>query len=458
MVKRQEAAHISLPSMLHWQQQGAGAADSSGASSNGSSNGSEAGGAPPLASSCGGLEPLAEEGEEEDGDGELPPQQQEQPAQQQEEHKQQQQQQEEQPQQRQVEQPQPQQQLAAASSSGGGSGAGGGWVWRTPLERSEPFWEGWYTGLSDLFLKLPAPKVGGRVAGWLGGWEGRWAAGWLGGWVPASRWGWLGPMPAAWAPPLPPFFGCMLCCHGVAAPAVRCAGVQVLVLVGTDRLDRPLTIGQMQGRFQPVLLPGAGHAVQEDEPERTAEALATFIKRFRLVRLQRCCAVGQWRLRRLAAAGCGWLQLAAMAAVPAGRAAKRPSLLCCCHASACPCPACPQDWGAAAADPAPRGGCAPRAAGCHGASLCCPAVGAAAWVTAAHRRGDNSAADRHVLSSVCKFYVMRKVGRCAAQRRRPLGGGCRAQQSLLSALLRCSCSTFLSVAIMARSSGLRSSM
>lgn len=30
---------------------------------------------------------------------------------------------------------------------------------------------------------------------------------------------------------------------------------QVLVLVGTDRLDRPLTIGQMQGKFQPVLLP-----------------------------------------------------------------------------------------------------------------------------------------------------------------------------------------------------------
>lgn len=37
---------------------------------------------------------------------------------------------------------------------------------------------------------------------------------------------------------------------GVAA----CAP-QVLVLVGTDRLDRPLTIGQMQGKFQPVLLP-----------------------------------------------------------------------------------------------------------------------------------------------------------------------------------------------------------
>jgi hypothetical protein len=31
----------------------------------------------------------------------------------------------------------------------------------------------------------------------------------------------------------------------------------VLLLAGTDRLDRALTIGQMQGRFQMVLLPQA---------------------------------------------------------------------------------------------------------------------------------------------------------------------------------------------------------
>jgi hypothetical protein len=112
------------------------------------------------------------------------------------------------------------------------------------------------------------------------------------------------------------------------------SSVQVLVLVGTDRLDRPLTIGQMQGRFQPVLLPGAGHAVQEDEPERTAEALATFIKRFRLAPRQlllRCCAVGQRRLTRPAEAA---LAAAATAAVLANGAASCPSWLCCCHASA----------------------------------------------------------------------------------------------------------------------------
>lgn len=87
-------------------------------------------------------------------------------------------------------------------------------MWRTRLEESAPFWEGWYTGLSELFLHLKVPKV--------------------------------------------------------------------LVLVGTDRLDRSLTIGQMQGKFQPVLLPQAGHAVHEDEPERTADAIATFIRRFRI--------------------------------------------------------------------------------------------------------------------------------------------------------------------------------
>ena len=65
--------------------------------------------------------------------------------------------------------------------------AGSRWVWRTPLAASEPYWEGWYKGLSDLFMSVITPKV--------------------------------------------------------------------LVLAGTDRLDRSLTVGQMQGKFQLVLLP-----------------------------------------------------------------------------------------------------------------------------------------------------------------------------------------------------------
>ncbi|BDA49543.1 Protein phosphatase methylesterase 1 [Coccomyxa sp. Obi] len=90
----------------------------------------------------------------------------------------------------------------------------GRWVWRTPLEKSQPFWQGWYEGLSDAFLGVKVPKV--------------------------------------------------------------------LMLAGTDRLDRTLTIGQMQGRFQLVLLPQAGHAIHEDEPARTAEVLLNFLQRFRV--------------------------------------------------------------------------------------------------------------------------------------------------------------------------------
>ncbi|MEW5312926.1 MAG: hypothetical protein WDW38_004524 [Sanguina aurantia] len=81
----------------------------------------------------------------------------------------------------------------------------GGWVWRTPLLRSEPFWR---SGT------LPCPKL--------------------------------------------------------------------LILAGTDRLDKVLTIGQMQGKFQMVLLPQAGHAIHEDEPVKTADALLAFLKRFRV--------------------------------------------------------------------------------------------------------------------------------------------------------------------------------
>ena len=60
--------------------------------------------------------------------------------------------------------------------------------------------------------------------------------------------------------------------------SAKCA--KLLVLAGADRLDDELTIAQMQGKFQTVLVPGAGHAVHEDEPRATADAIAGFVKRF----------------------------------------------------------------------------------------------------------------------------------------------------------------------------------
>ncbi|EGC29196.1 hypothetical protein DICPUDRAFT_90599 [Dictyostelium purpureum] len=40
--------------------------------------------------------------------------------------------------------------------------------------------------------------------------------------------------------------------------------IKLLILAGTDRLDRELTIAQMQGKFQLILLPLCGHVIQED--------------------------------------------------------------------------------------------------------------------------------------------------------------------------------------------------
>jgi len=54
---------------------------------------------------------------------------------------------------------------------------------------------------------------------------------------------------------------------------------KLLLLAGVDRLDRELTVGQMQGKFQMQVLPQAGHAVHEDLPDRVADVVAAFAVR-----------------------------------------------------------------------------------------------------------------------------------------------------------------------------------
>lgn len=84
--------------------------------------------------------------------------------------------------------------------------AGGGrWRWRTDLGQTQPFWEGWFVGLSKKFLEARGGKL--------------------------------------------------------------------LILAGTDRLDRELMIGQMQGKYQLLVLPEVGHFLHEDAPEKTANAV-----------------------------------------------------------------------------------------------------------------------------------------------------------------------------------------
>ncbi|KAG9031782.1 Protein with carboxyl methyl esterase activity [Tulasnella sp. JGI-2019a] len=86
-----------------------------------------------------------------------------------------------------------------------------GYIWQTPLELTEPYWTGWFTGLSESFL------------------------------------------------------------------AARTA--RLLILAGTDRLDKPLMIGQMQGKFQLEVVPNVGHMLHEDNPTRIAEIVVDFWKR-----------------------------------------------------------------------------------------------------------------------------------------------------------------------------------
>ncbi|KAJ7680043.1 Alpha/Beta hydrolase protein [Mycena rosella] len=60
---------------------------------------------------------------------------------------------------------------------------------------------------------------------------------------------------------------------------------RLLLLAGTDRLDRPLMIAQMQGKFQMVVAAGVGHMLHEDDPTHVAEILLDFWRRNDRVRL-----------------------------------------------------------------------------------------------------------------------------------------------------------------------------
>lgn len=58
-------------------------------------------------------------------------------------------------------------------------------------------------------------------------------------------------------------------------------GAKLLLLAGVDRLDGPMTVGQMQGKFQMQILPKVGHTIQEDDPETVAQVVAAYLVRNR---------------------------------------------------------------------------------------------------------------------------------------------------------------------------------
>nr|CAG4648702.1 EOG090X07NZ [Polyphemus pediculus] len=72
--------------------------------------------------------------------------------------------------------------------------------------------------------------------------------------------------------------------HNLSSTFLGVAAPKLLLLAGIDRLDKELTVGQMQGKFQMQVLPQCGHAVHEDVPEKVAEVVATFLVRNRLTK------------------------------------------------------------------------------------------------------------------------------------------------------------------------------
>lgn len=87
---------------------------------------------------------------------------------------------------------------------------------------------------------------------------------------------------------------------GLSKKFLEATGGKLLLLAGTDRLDKELMIGQMQGgskhpyapcsavqglialsagKYQLQVFPEAGHFIQEDQPGKTAMVLADFYRR-----------------------------------------------------------------------------------------------------------------------------------------------------------------------------------
>lgn len=55
-----------------------------------------------------------------------------------------------------------------------------------------------------------------------------------------------------------------------------------LVLAGTDRLDKELTIAQMQGKFKMEVVSDVGHVIQEDSPVKLAKQFLMFVSVFKI--------------------------------------------------------------------------------------------------------------------------------------------------------------------------------
>ena len=55
---------------------------------------------------------------------------------------------------------------------------------------------------------------------------------------------------------------------------------KTLMVTSIDKLDIPLSIGHMQGKFKLDVILGTGHFIQEDKPEKVADSIKTMMELF----------------------------------------------------------------------------------------------------------------------------------------------------------------------------------
>lgn len=57
---------------------------------------------------------------------------------------------------------------------------------------------------------------------------------------------------------------------------------KILMLAGIERLDKELTIAQMQGKFQLSIVNNVGHVIHEDNPHKVIQVIEEFLHTFRI--------------------------------------------------------------------------------------------------------------------------------------------------------------------------------
>ena len=69
---------------------------------------------------------------------------------------------------------------------------------------------------------------------------------------------------------------------GLTKAFLSCKVPKILMLAGIERMDKDLTIAQMQGKFQLSVVPEVGHVIQEDDPAKTLKIIEDFLHTFKI--------------------------------------------------------------------------------------------------------------------------------------------------------------------------------